>query len=236
MKDNIFKSKAFGISTGAVVLAAVTAGFFAYNSRENELPDISHGEAQIITEPAAVTEPPVTANANAAVTGLPAETDISAAVTVPDEKLDAEEAAAPAPAQPMVRPINGEIIGEFSNGELVKSNTLNVWKTHDGVDIKADQGSTVKSMSTGTVQEVKEDPMWGVCVTIDHGNGIEAYYCGLEKTVPVKAGDTVSAGTVIGTVGNTAEAEIAEVSHLHFGVKKNGSWVDPSSVIGSIGS
>ena len=45
--------------------------------------------------------------------------------------------------QPNVMPVNGEILESFSNGELVKSETLGYWKTHDGVDIKADLGEPV---------------------------------------------------------------------------------------------
>ena len=41
----------------------------------------------------------------------------------------------------------------------------------------------------------------------------------------------VDIGQTIGTVGNTAQCEIAEESHLHFGVKKNSEWVDPQSVM-----
>lgn len=51
--------------------------------------------------------------------------------------------------QPNVMPVNGEILEPFSNGELVKSETLGYWKTHDGVDIKADLGEPVKAMNQG---------------------------------------------------------------------------------------
>ncbi len=232
---SILKGKVLYISTAAALTAAAAAGFFAYNSMhqpETELPELLHGEAEAVTEPVTAVQPSVT-EADVIVTGVP-ETEMSAAVTVPDEAKDIVPTEVQS-YQPMVRPVNGEIIGEFSNGELVKSSTLNVWKTHDGVDIRADAGATVKSMSTGTVTEVRDDPMWGACVVIDHGNGIEGHYYGLDKTVSVKTGDTVSAGSVIGAVGS-AEAEIAEPSHLHFGVKRNGSWIDPASVVSSIGS
>jgi murein DD-endopeptidase MepM/ murein hydrolase activator NlpD len=33
-------------------------------------------------------------------------------------------------------------------------------------------------------------------------------------------------------VGDTAECEAAELSHLHFALKKNGSWIDPIEYIG----
>ncbi len=136
----------------------------------------------------------------------------------------------------MVRPLNGEVLNDFSAGELVKSKTLNVWKTHDGVDIAGAMDEKVKSMTGGTVTKVYEDQMLGACVIIDHGNGFEGYYCNLSKDIPVAEGQSVSAGTVIGAVGNTAQNEISEEPHLHFAIKKNGEWIDPIALISGEGS
>ncbi len=150
------------------------------------------------------------------------------------EKIAAESETEPArqtATEPFIMPLSGEIIGEFSKGNLVKSETLGCWKTHDGVDIKGTLGDQVKSMTGGKVTEIYEDAMWGVCVKIDHGNGYEAVYCGLAKTVPVQVDQKVSAGTVIGALGDTAQAEIALPSHLHLSLKKNGSYVDPLEAI-----
>lgn len=133
--------------------------------------------------------------------------------------------------QPNVMPVNGEILQPFSNGELVKSETLGVWKTHDGVDIKADLGEPVKSMNKGKVTKIWEDALWGNCMTIDHGNGVIGHYYNLSKEMTVSEGDQVNAGEVIGAVGDTAQAEAAELSHLHFGLKKNGEWIDPIEFI-----
>lgn len=133
--------------------------------------------------------------------------------------------------QPNVMPVNGEILEPFSNGELVKSETLGYWKTHDGVDIKADLGGPVKAMNKGTVTKIWDDPLWGNCMTIDHGNGIVGHYYNLSNEMSVKEGDEVNAGEVIGAVGDTAQAEVAELSHLHFGLKKNGQWIDPIEFI-----
>ena len=91
-------------------------------------------------------------------------------------------------------------------------------------------------MTSGTVTKVYEDQMLGACVIIDHGSGLEGYYCNLSKDIPVVEGQTVSAGTIIGTVGDTAEGEIKEASHLHFGLKKNGEWIDPIELISGEGS
>ncbi len=148
-----------------------------------------------------------------------------------DVPMDAVPDNAEVAAQPFVMPLNGEIINPYSYGELVKCSTTGIWKTHDGVDIKGDLGAEVKSMTGGTVTQIYEDPLWGVCIVIDHGNGYEGHYYNLNKVLPVKVGDTVSAGTVIGAIGDTAEVELAEPSHLHFGLKLSGKWVDPIMTI-----
>ena len=132
--------------------------------------------------------------------------------------------------QAVYMPINGEIISEFSNGELVKSSG-GVWRTHDGIDIKAEMGAEVKAMTNGTVSEVYSDSLWGNCVVIDHGDGITGYYFGLDPQINVTAGDEVSAGQVIGMVGNTADIESDMEPHLHFGLKYGNEWIDPVSYI-----
>ena len=130
-----------------------------------------------------------------------------------------------------VMPLKGEIINEYSNGKPVKSKTLNEWRTHDGVDIKADIATPVKAASDGVVTAIDEDPMWGVCITIDHGNGYQTMYMGLNVNVSVTKDQTVDIGTVLGSVGETAKIEIAEDSHLHFAMKKDGEWIDPMSMM-----
>ncbi len=148
-----------------------------------------------------------------------------------DESSKKDESSMAVKTQPNVMPVNGEVIKPFSNGELVKSETLGVWKTHDGIDIKAEAGTQVKAMNKGTVTKVSEDPLWGNCIIIDHGDGLEGHYCSLSKTMTVTEGDEVVSGQVIGSVGDTAQIEAAEPSHLHFGLKRNGKWIDPVAFI-----
>lgn len=128
-------------------------------------------------------------------------------------------------------PVTGEITKEYSNGELVKSETMGDWRTHDGIDIKGDANTPVKACCDGTVKEIKNDPMWGTRITLEHADGYTSYYYGLSETAQVKQDQTVAVGDVIGTIGTTNQLEIAEPSHLHFGMKKDGKWIDPTSVI-----
>lgn len=130
-----------------------------------------------------------------------------------------------------IMPVNGEISHPFSNGELVKSETLGVWKTHDGCDILCALGTDVLSMSSGTVKEIDEDPLWGVTVIVEQDNGLEVHYCGLAKELSIKAGQTVQEGAIIGKTSDTCQAEIVQQPHLHLGVKQGGKWIDPMSVI-----
>ena len=68
-------------------------------------------------------------------------------------------------------------------------------------------------------------PYHGNYVELDHGNNVHTVYYHMAKgTVPVKVGQTVKAGTVLGYMGTTGDST---GNHLHFGIKINGSWVDP---------
>ncbi len=130
-----------------------------------------------------------------------------------------------------IMPVEGEVSHPFSNGELVKSETLGVWKTHDGCDILCDVGTDVKSMSEGVVKMIDSSTIWGVCVTVEQTNGLEVQYCGLAKELSVKAGTMVKQGEIIGKTGETNEAEMLQKPNLHFSVTQNGNWIDPMSVI-----
>ena len=131
-------------------------------------------------------------------------------------------------------PAEGEIINPFSFHELVKSETLGVWKTHDGIDIAVPTGTEVKSAAIGTVVAVRDDPLWGGCVIIDHGNGYVGYYYGLDKELLVKENSKVDAGRVIGKTA-VIECEAKLQPHLHFGVKESGEWIDPVEFVSGEG-
>ncbi|MEG2144413.1 MAG: M23 family metallopeptidase, partial [Oscillospiraceae bacterium] len=51
-------------------------------------------------------------------------------------------------------PCDGEIISNFSSGELVKDETMGDWRTHNGIDIKAETKAPVKAAASGKVTRV----------------------------------------------------------------------------------
>lgn len=128
-------------------------------------------------------------------------------------------------------PVSGEIIGSHSAGELVKYEALNEWRTHDGIDIKAEAGAEIKAAADGKIKSVTNDPLWGKVIEIEHEKGVTTIYSGLAEEVPVKAGDEVKSGDVIGNLGETNLAEIDKDSHLHFAMKENGKFIDPKTKI-----
>lgn len=128
-------------------------------------------------------------------------------------------------------PLNGEIIGSHSGGELVKYEALGEWRTHDGIDIAGEAGAEIKAAADGKVTAVTTDPLWGTVVEITHNGNIISIYSGLAPEVSVAVGDEVKGGDVIGTLGETNLAEVDKASHLHFAMKENGKFIDPKTKV-----
>ena len=128
-------------------------------------------------------------------------------------------------------PVKGQVIREFAKESLVFSNTLQEWITHNGVDIKADKTTVVKSAASGTVTAIKNDPRYGLTVIINHDNGYQTIYSNLLTAEFVVKGEKVEKGQSIGTVGNSASFEVADDYHLHFELLKNNEYLDPTVYI-----
>lgn len=129
------------------------------------------------------------------------------------------------------KPIEGEIQKIYSLDKVIYSKTLELWKTHDGIDIKSDIGQSVFSIEKGKVDKVYEDSFLGYTVVIDHGQGYKSSYSNLSENIPVKQGDIVTKGKVIGQISNSAIGEIKDDAHLHFMLIKDGNIVDPTYIM-----
>ena len=128
-------------------------------------------------------------------------------------------------------PVSGSIMKEFADNKLVYSSTLDVWTTHNGIDISADKTTVVKASADGTVKSIKNDPRYGLTVIIEHTNGYKSVYSNLLSTEFVVEGEKVKQGQSIGTVGNTAAFEVSEEPHLHFEILKNNEQLNPELYI-----
>ena len=127
-------------------------------------------------------------------------------------------------------PVSGEVIKPYSPNNVIYSKTLELWKVHDGIDIKVDGGTYIKSIEKGTVEKVYEDAFYGVTIVIDHGQGYKSSYSNLDKDVLISERQTVVKGAKIGKIGKTAIGEIKDDSHLHFMLFKNGVSEDPTNI------
>lgn len=130
-----------------------------------------------------------------------------------------------------IKPAEGEIIKNYSKDNLVYSNTLDEWTTHLGIDIAMQKTDVVKSVADGKVKSIKNDPRYGLTVVIEHANGFESIYSSLLTAEFIKVGEEIKQGSTIATIGNTATFEIADTTHLHFEMKKDGQSVDPNIYI-----
>lgn len=144
----------------------------------------------------------------------------------------ASSVSTPSTPESFVAPLSSMTVTQpFSCGELVKSKTLGEWRTHDGLDLAAADGEDVLSIADGLVEAVEKNARWGNTVTVNYGD-YTAYYYGLGDTISVQAGESVTAGQKIGVAGNSSLVESEEVPHVHIGIQKEGSWVDPALLLG----
>ena len=136
-----------------------------------------------------------------------------------------EETPRPASGKASVKlkkPVEGQIINPFSGDELVSFPSLNMWATHNGIDIKADKGTPVAAALAGTVAEVYTNESDGGVVVISHSEKSTTLYAGLGE-VSVAVGDKVNTGQEIGKIGEMPK-ELDLSYHLHFEYKVDGVY------------
>lgn len=223
-------SKGFYIALCSVV---AIVGFSVYSSRlradmnkqlaafdETEWQEVEdHGEVEIIDIDENLAEDNKIAE-SAPVTGfekVPEVIETAAVVTQKTEK----------PKFVMEMPCDGNIIGECSLDDLVYSETMKDWRTHNGIDIAAKVGTQVKAAEAGVVSKVYKDDLYGVLVAIDHENDISSIYANLQSVDFIKVGTKVQKGDIIGGVGESGALEANIEPHLHFEVKAKGEYKHP---------
>lgn len=97
-------------------------------------------------------------------------------------------------------------------------------RRHEGVDIFAPRGTAAVAADRGIVTRVGENRLGGRVVWMQTAGGLSLYYAHLEEQ-EVRTGERVSAGEVLGRVGNTGNARDTP-PHLHFSIYDRGA-VDP---------
>ena len=102
---------------------------------------------------------------------------------------------------------------------------LHTTRAHRGVDYGAPTGAPVVAIASGTVVSATYDNVNGRMVRLRHASGYDSYYLHLSAFAPgIRRGVRVDQGQTVGAVGSTG---LATGPHLHYGLRKNGTWVDP---------
>lgn len=94
---------------------------------------------------------------------------------------------------------------------------------HEGIDIANSYGTAIYAADGGTVSYSGWRSGFGYLVIIDHGNGYQTYY-GHNSSLLVSTGEHVYKGQQIARMGSTG---ISSGNHCHFGIKINGTFVNP---------
>ncbi len=96
-------------------------------------------------------------------------------------------------------------------------------QVHLGADLASTRGAPIAASNTGRVLFAAYLGIYGNCVILDHGMGVQTLYAHL-SSITVEVGDRVGRGETIGRSGMTG---LAGGDHLHFAVLVAGHPVDP---------
>ena len=187
--NNFIKGKGFYVALAICLAGAGFASWAAISGTLNKL---------TVEDPAALESEgtwsfPATEEARENVSQLPIEQNVQSsspeksAVSQPSqeqaitgtEPSDSADAATQQGTQQdlsFALPLSGDILSDYSNGEFVLNTTMNDWRTHNGVDIAADEGTPVKAVLAGEVSKILQSGLWGTIVEIKHANGLVSRY------------------------------------------------------------
>ena len=143
---------------------------------------------------------------------------------IDEESTDEEDSSEDKYQSPLK--VNWVNLGEFSTGVATDKRHPG---GHDGIDMQAPAGTPIYPLAAGTVKKTGNTPKAGNSITIEHDEGVKSFYAHC-NSISVKAGDKVNLNTVIGTVGNTGNAQ-GTSPHLHFQVWVNNQLTNPAKFI-----
>lgn len=151
-------------------------------------------------------------------------------VEKPDDSGNAGNKPKPSPIVFTSPTKDGSVGMSYSMDALVFHKSLDNWQVHRGLDFVTVAREDVFSIADGVVEDVSFNNLDGQIVTIKHAEGYTSVYKSIADATVTK-GKTVTKGMVIGKTSDGAMNEVLEGSHVHIEVMKNGTLIDPASVI-----
>lgn len=128
-------------------------------------------------------------------------------------------------ALPDAWPVKGRLTSDFGWRKSPYSSKRSEF--HEGIDIATAYGTAIRAAGDGVVTFSGYKGSWGRLIIISHGYGYVSQYAHNSANL-VKVGDRVKKGEVIARMGNSGRST---GPHLHFGVAKNGTWIDPLPIL-----
>jgi len=142
-------------------------------------------------------------------------------------------------------PVDENIIYDYSDNDVGRSfmnPTLDRTMRTFGLFLKTEEDTKVKAAASGKVLSVSEYPTTdipskmdypqvGTAVIVDHGNDWKTVYGLHTGKALVTAGDTISAGDVVGSVGKPSKDFSLTGPNLYFQVLKNDTPVNPKDML-----
>ena len=230
--SDFIEGKGFYIVLALCLAAIGLSGWFLFSSLTGEQEEQPVGGTASITVTTGHTPAATVTPVKPTVTATPRPTATVPAVVSATPSATVQPTPTPKSAPTSLTwPVQGEVLTSYSVETLAYDVTMADWRTHAGVDIAAAAGTEVRAPASGVVVEVTEDVMLGTTVVIDHGGDLTTTCANLASVPTVEVGDEVTVGDIIGSVGNTAIAESALASHLHFSVEREGQSVDPMELL-----
>ncbi len=154
----------------------------------------------------------------------------------PDDTEDPDEPDEPTVTTPeYTLPLSECVLGSAcSLEELVWSDTLHWYATHNGTDFTAEAGAPVLAIYDGEVTEVGYSTQDGYTVTVAQTDGFTSVYKSLSAETAVETGDTISAGDTLGYVSDSMTSEQNSGPHLHLEMTDaEGNLIDPMTKLDS---
>lgn len=212
---NFLKEKGYYIVLLVCAAAVGVTGYFILRGDGNEEPAV-----QAVASVAPSTQSSEPAGSESTRQTESTEPDESESPTVQTEPFS------------LTAPVDGETVTAFAADHLAYNATTRDWRTHEGIDLGAQLGQEVLAAADGTVYAIYDDESYGTTVVLRHSDGFTTHYANLSEEVSVTVGRTVTRGTCLGTVGQTANAEAATAPHLHFALFRENTPIDPSEFWG----
>jgi len=103
-------------------------------------------------------------------------------------------------------------------------------RRHEGVDIFAPRGTPIRATTRGMVMNIGANRLGGRTVMVLGPAGQRHYYAHLERYPNLRAGNWIEAGTVVGYVGDSGNAQ-GTPPHLHYGIYTSSGAINPYGLL-----